>query len=144
MDWLESLGLINRVITLSVLLHMNNCDWLYEFTLIGNIFRLRLCVIHQQLNKIQLRNHNDQGVMCFTFTSRYILLKVRSSHQRCSIKKVFSCEFCEFFKNIFFTEHFPETASKKSENESFIQFLPGNEPWNGFNARKDLRSMQSF
>ena len=89
-------------------------------------------------------NYNDQGVMCFTFTSRYILLKVRSSHQRCSIKKVFSCEFCEFFKNIFFTEHFLETASKKSENESFIQFLPGNEPWNGFNARKDLRSMQYF
>ena len=85
-------------------------------------------MIHQQLNKIQLRNHNDQGVMCFTFTSRYILLKVRSSHQRCSIKKVFSCEFCEFFKNIFLTEHFLATASKKSENEPFIQFLPGNEP----------------
>ena len=53
----------------------------------------------------------------------------RSSHRGCSIKKVclkisqnsqenncdrvsFSCEFCETFKNTFFTEHLQTTASE--------------------------------
>ena len=62
------------------------------------------------------------------------VLPVRSSHQRCSIKKgvlkisqiqacnfikketlaqMFSCEFSEIFKNTFFTEHLRTTASDK-------------------------------
>ena len=61
------------------------------------------------------------------------IVRSRSSHQRCSIKKVFlrisqnaeacnfikkealaqvfSCEFCEIFKNTFFTEHLRTTTS---------------------------------
>ena len=55
----------------------------------------------------------------------YFDISLRSSHQRCSIKKlrpttlfekealaqVCSCEFCKFFKNTFFTEHLWMTAS---------------------------------
>ena len=55
------------------------------------------------------------------------MLHFRSSHQRCSVRKVaglacnfikqetlvqkFSCEFCEISKNTFFTEHLLATAS---------------------------------
>ena len=43
---------------------------------------------------------------------------LRSNHRRCSIEKgvlknlaqVFSCEFCEIFKNTFFTKHLRMTA----------------------------------
>ena len=70
---------------------------------------------------------------CFKFDARF-----RTSHWRCSIKKVFlkilqnwqawglqlyqkrdcdtdvSCEFCEIFKNTFLTEHLRATASNSS------------------------------
>ena len=77
-------------------------------------------------------------MVCYT-NSLYlsVLVKVRSSHRWCSMKKlflnipqnsqesncarvkketlaqVFSCEFCEIFKNTFFIEHLRTTASKK-------------------------------
>ena len=35
----------------------------------------------------------------------------RSSHRRCSVKKMFYCEFCEISKNTFFTEHLRTSAS---------------------------------
>ena len=51
----------------------------------------------------------------------FVRTKLRSSHQRCSMKKVFleisqnsrenTCEFCEISKNTFFTEHLWTTAS---------------------------------
>ena len=56
-----------------------------------------------------------------------VSINIKSSHQRCSIKKAFleasnfirketlaqefSCEFCGVFKDTFFTEHFRATAS---------------------------------
>ena len=33
-----------------------------------------------------------------------------------TLAQVFSCEFCEIFKNTFFTEHFRETASVTNLN----------------------------
>ena len=55
--------------------------------------------------------------------SRGAFRTLRSSHQRCSVRKsvlikkeilaqVFSCEFCEISKNICFTEHLWATASR--------------------------------
>ena len=42
----------------------------------------------------------------------------------CQSLMVFSCEFCEIFKNTFFTEHFRTTASEKSLTELFMwQYL---------------------
>ena len=53
---------------------------------------------------------------------------IRSSHQRCSVKKgvlkketlaqLFSCEYCEISKNTFFTEHPKETISASCRNQS--------------------------
>ena len=60
----------------------------------------------------------------------------RSSHRRCSVRKsvlknftkftgketlaqLFSCEFCEIFKNTLFIEHLWETASKAKLNTTF-------------------------
>ena len=58
--------------------------------------------------------------------------KNRSSHRRCSIKKiaacsfikkeslaqVFPCEFCEIFKNTFLTEHLRTTTSENITDQS--------------------------
>ena len=54
----------------------------------------------------------------------------RSSHQRFSIKKVFlkisqnsqmfSCEYCETFKNTYFEEHLRKSTSKKAKNEDQV------------------------
>ena len=46
--------------------------------------------------------------------------------------QVFSCEFCEIFKNIFFTEHLPATASfslLSTFNVSFFLFYRSVGPW---------------
>ena len=43
-----------------------------------------------------------------------------------TLAQVFSCEFCEMFKNTFFTEHFRVTASgayaKMSEKQTYLPF----------------------
>ena len=70
--------------------------------------------------------------MALKIIARYGLPQYRSSHRRCSIKKVFikilqssqentcarvtltqvfSCEFCKIFKNSFFTEYIRANAS---------------------------------
>ena len=86
----------------------------------------------------------DSQPMCLNneMTKGRISSKDRSSHQRCSIKKlflkifrnirreaglqacnfikntlpthVFSCEYCEIFKNVYFEEHFGTAASTKT------------------------------
>ena len=62
----------------------------------------------------------------FTTTDQYKLKSEnftnRSSHRRCSIKKVFSCEFCEISNNTFSTEHLWTTASIQIYNSLFLLF----------------------
>ena len=50
-------------------------------------------------------------------------LTFSSSHQGCSIKKVFFCEFCEIFRNTFFTEHHLVAASAHWEVKNFQRSL---------------------
>ena len=54
----------------------------------------------------------------------------RSSHQRCSLKKVlleisqvFSCEFCKNFKNTFFSEYLWTTASNENQIHQYTLIL---------------------
>ena len=56
--------------------------------------------------------------------------KDRSRHQRYFteieykkevLTQVFSCEFCEIFKNTFFTEHLRATASERISLKNFIR-----------------------
>ena len=46
----------------------------------------------------------------------YFLLKLQGSalqlHLKKTLAQMFSCEFCEIFKNTFFTEHLLEIASE--------------------------------
>ena len=76
-----------------------------------------------------VRNSLEKQVtrFCEAFpTEKRVAITFRISHQRCSMKKglrpatfikkealaqMFSCEFCEISKNIFFTEHLWTTAS---------------------------------
>ena len=39
------------------------------------------------------------------------IIKKRLCFKKETLAQVFCCEFCEIFKNTFFTEHFPVTAS---------------------------------
>ena len=63
-------------------------------------------------------SQNSQEKTC----TRVIFLNEVAGLQACSfIKKesvaqVFSCEFCEIFKNTFFTEHLRTTYSESVEN----------------------------
>ena len=40
-------------------------------------------------------------------------IKTRSSQRRCSIKKLFSCEYCEIFNNTYLEEQLRTTTSRK-------------------------------
>ena len=55
--------------------------------------------------------------------SQTISSKYRSRYWRCSIKKtqtqVFFCEFCNIFKNTFFTEHLRATAALNTFSDCF-------------------------
>ena len=51
------------------------------------------------------------------FTGKYLCQglffnKVAGLIKKEALAQVFSCEFCEIFKNTFFTEHFRETATE--------------------------------
>ena len=48
------------------------------------------------------------------------LIKLQTLEQ-VTLAQVFSCEFCEIFKNTFFTEHFWTTASKKGLLEEYLE-----------------------
>ena len=63
---------------------------------------------------------------------------VRSSYRKCSVKRmphietltqVFSCEFCEIFKNNFFTENLRTTAS------AMFYFYT---PWKQYSGSKEM------
>ena len=63
---------------------------------------------------------------------------VRSSYRKCSVKRmphietltqVFSCEFCEIFKNNFFTENLRTTAS------TMFYFYT---PWKQYSGSKEM------
>ena len=41
-----------------------------------------------------------------------------------TLAQLFSCEFCKIFKNSFFTEHLPETASEGNRIYSTLATLP--------------------
>ena len=55
------------------------------------------------MNKVVLRNFKE-------FTGKH-LWQSRFFNKKETLAQVFSCEFCEISKNIFFTEHLWETAS---------------------------------
>ena len=87
---------------------------------------VHILVMFSIVKVIVLGSHIKQMSLCEH-------IKIRSSQQRCSVRKgvltelslrpstllkktltkVFSCEFCEIYKNTFFTEHLWATASER-------------------------------
>ena len=79
-----------------------------------NVF---ICVIQfSQLCKIQTRTMNIFIISQQKQPSWLFCKKTLQNSQKNNLAQVFSCEFCEIFKNTFFTEHLRETASVTIKN----------------------------
>ena len=80
--------------------------FLFHWFSVENCMFLLSLHIGRQTSKELKRNMND-GTIVFLM-SLLIVFFIKKE----ALAQVFSCEFCEFFKNNFFTEHLRVTASE--------------------------------
>ena len=93
-----------------------------------------ICIKHNAFSTKAHKMHPWWSLVFYFFRvvfSRGAIRTLRSSHQRCSVRKgvlikketlaqVFSCEFCKTSKNICFTEHLWATASSTLRSSQLV------------------------